>query len=88
VVVTEVVVEVGAQHHFNNDQSQETNSNRGRRRDRGKYGRGREGRGVQCYNCQKFVHYASDCRSKPTEQVRQSNFTEASTQDDLTLLLA
>jgi hypothetical protein len=37
---------------------------------------------------QKFRHYASDCRSKSAGQVRQSNFAEASIQDDLTLILA
>jgi hypothetical protein len=33
-------------------------------------------------------HYASDYRRKLAEQVGQSNFAEASTQDDPTLLLA
>jgi gag-polypeptide of LTR copia-type/Zinc knuckle len=78
----------GCNNHFNNDQNQATNNNRGRGHGRGRYGRGHGGRGVQCYNCLKFGHYASDCRRKPVGQVGQSNFAEASTQNDPTLLLA
>jgi hypothetical protein len=58
------------------------------KRGRGRYVRNRWGRGVQCYNCQKFRHYVSDCRSKPARQFGQTNFIEASTQDNPTLLLA
>ena len=61
-----------------------TNSNHGKGRVRGKF-RGKSAckhggnRNVQCFNCNKFGHYASECWfNKSKEHNEQSNFVEAS----------
>ncbi|XXG89956.1 hypothetical protein AAC387_Pa12g1836 [Persea americana] len=60
-------------------QSQSRSSNNhGRGAGRGGFTRGRGNlRSVQCYNCNKFGHYASECWSKPAEREERSNFAEA-----------
>ena len=73
-----------------------TNSNHGKGRGigtfRGRSTRGRGGnRNVQCFNCNKFGHYASDCwYNKSEENNEQSNLVEASNVDkeECTLIFA
>ena len=73
-----------------------TNSNcgkgRGRGTSRGRFARGCGGnRNVQCFNCNKFGHYALDCRyNKFEEHNEQSNLVEASNieKEECTLLFA
>ena len=45
------------------DEEVEANAVRGRRK--------KDKRHVQCYNCKKFGHYASECRSKPRNEQQQ-----------------
>ncbi|KAL5565536.1 hypothetical protein UlMin_028700 [Ulmus minor] len=43
---------------------------------------------VQCYNCQKFGHYASECRAPNNGVEEKANYMEEKTDDKETLLLA
>ncbi|KAL5582679.1 hypothetical protein UlMin_015121 [Ulmus minor] len=43
---------------------------------------------VQCYNCQKFGHYASECRAPNNRVEEKANYMEEKTDDKETLLLA
>lgn len=43
---------------------------------------------VRCYNCQKFGHYASECRSPNNRVEEKANYMEEKTDDKETLLLA
>ncbi|KAL5809730.1 hypothetical protein ACOSQ3_030421 [Xanthoceras sorbifolium] len=43
---------------------------------------------VQYYNCQKFGHYASECRSPSSKVDERSNYTEVKTEEKETVLLA
>lgn len=59
-------------------------------------GRGREGNTrpryeksqIKCYNCQKFGHYASECRSNSNIVEEKANYVEKEKHKDSTLLLA
>ena len=43
---------------------------------------------VRCYNCQKFGHYASECRAPNNRVEEKANYMEEKTDDKETLLLA
>ncbi|KAL5740183.1 hypothetical protein ACOSQ2_029363 [Xanthoceras sorbifolium] len=43
---------------------------------------------VQCYNCQKFWHYASKCRAPSSKVDKRSNYVEVKTEEKKTVLLA
>ena len=43
---------------------------------------------VQCYNCQKFGHYASECRAPKTKFEEKVNYVEDKREENETLLLA
>ena len=43
---------------------------------------------VQCYNCQKFGHYASECRTPNNKVEEKTNFVEARAEEREILLLA
>ncbi|KAM2778784.1 hypothetical protein COP1_014123 [Malus domestica] len=82
---------------FDNERSQyEKSCGRGRRRGHGR-GRGR-GRGrsnlryeksqVQCYNYQKFRHYASECRAPSNRPDEKVNYVKEEKKDNGIMLLA
>ena len=44
---------------------------------------------IKCYNCEKFGHYASECRTPSNNRVKEKeNYVEERSQEDGTLLLA
>ncbi|KAL5774594.1 hypothetical protein ACOSP7_012151 [Xanthoceras sorbifolium] len=43
---------------------------------------------VQCYNCHKFEHYASECRASSSKVDERSNYMEVKTEENETMLLA
>ncbi|KAI0529711.1 hypothetical protein KFK09_002268 [Dendrobium nobile] len=70
----------------NNNQEREEHSTRGR-------GRGRsnsryEKSQVKCYNCNKFGHYAKECRAPKSKVNERANYIEEERKEDGTLLLA
>lgn len=81
----------GRGNYHSNEQHQKYTNFHGRGNARGRSTRGRGNiKNIQCRNCNKFGHYASDCWSKPWKQSDHSNFVDASNneKEDSTLLLA
>ena len=75
--------------NFNNNNSnyakgESSTRGRGRGNPRSRYDKSQ----VQCYNCQKFGHYASECRAPSTRIEERVNYAEEKNGEDGTLLLA
>ncbi|XP_052290924.1 uncharacterized protein LOC127900327 [Citrus sinensis] len=88
-VEDEVEVVVMEGWNFNNNNSnyakgESSTRGRGRGNSRSRYDKSQ----VQCYNCQKFGHYASECRAPSTRIKERVNYAEEKNGEDGTLLLA
>ncbi|KAH9782617.1 hypothetical protein KPL71_008982 [Citrus sinensis] len=75
--------------NFNNNNSnyakgESSTRGRGRGNPRSRYDKSQ----VQCYNCQKFGHYALECRAPSTRIEERVNYAEEKNGEDDTLLLA
>ncbi|KAK2456950.1 putative mitochondrial protein [Trifolium repens] len=69
----------------NNQRGEISSRGRGRGAPKPRYDKSR----VKCYNCEKFGHYASECRASSNRRVKKkANYVEEISQEDGTLLLA
>ncbi|GAU31151.1 hypothetical protein TSUD_315750 [Trifolium subterraneum] len=69
----------------NNQRGEISSRGRGRGSPKPRYDKSR----VKCYNCEKFGHYASECRAPSNHKVEEkANYVEEISQEDGTLLLA
>jgi hypothetical protein len=69
----------------NNQRGEILSRGRGRGAPKPRYDKSR----VKCYNCEKFGHYASECRAPSNRRVEEkANYVEEISQEDGTLLLA
>ncbi|GAU43570.1 hypothetical protein TSUD_368940 [Trifolium subterraneum] len=69
----------------NNQRGEISSRGRGRGSPKPRYDKSR----VKCYNCEKFGHYASECRAPSNRKVEEKvNYVEEISQEDGTLLLA
>ncbi|GAU21786.1 hypothetical protein TSUD_329110 [Trifolium subterraneum] len=81
------------QHHHSNDQSQGDSSNKGREGSlkNKNHGKKSDKSKIQCYSCDKWGHYASECRSKGDKQKQEDEAHHArhngSDSDDVLLML-
>nr|KYP66220.1 Retrovirus-related Pol polyprotein from transposon TNT 1-94 [Cajanus cajan] len=75
----------GRRPNNNNQRGESSNRGRGRGNPNSRYDKSR----IKCYNCNKFGHYASECRAPNKNKVEEkANYAEERCQEDGTLLLA
>nr|KYP38574.1 Retrovirus-related Pol polyprotein from transposon TNT 1-94 [Cajanus cajan] len=76
---------LGRRPNNNNQRGESSNRGRGRGNPNSRYDKSR----IKCYNCNKFGHYASECRAPNKNKVEEkANYAEERCQEDGTLLLA
>ncbi|KAK6134376.1 hypothetical protein DH2020_031883 [Rehmannia glutinosa] len=75
-----------AREGFNNneDRREFPTGGRGRSNPRTRYEKSQ----TKCYNCQKFGHYASECRAPKTKVEEKAHYVENKNEEDVNLLLA
>ncbi|KAJ7971537.1 Retrovirus-related Pol polyprotein from transposon TNT 1-94 [Quillaja saponaria] len=82
----------GGYHFENNNEGRGQQSSRGRGRGRGNYARPNEKRydksNVECYNCHKFGHFASECRNTNVIEENANLLEYKEEVEEPTLLLA
>ncbi|XP_022635028.1 uncharacterized protein LOC111241414 [Vigna radiata var. radiata] len=75
----------GRKPNNNNQRGESSNRGRGRGNPNSRYNKSR----IKCYNCDKFEHYASECRAPNKNKVEEkANYAKERCQEDGTLLLA